>query len=53
MNELNDLLRQRVEALDKELQATRVKLLTKDRELTRTINALNTLKNERSTYQWN
>ena len=43
MNDLNDLLRQRVEALDKELQATRVQLLTKDRELTRTINRLNEL----------
>ena len=29
MNDLNDLLRQRVEALDKELQATRVQLLLK------------------------
>ena len=53
MQELNELLRMRVEALDKELQATRVKLLTKDRELTKTINTLNNLKDERSIYQWN
>ena len=50
MNDLNELLRQRVEALDKELQSTRVKLLTKDRELTRTINTLNTLRDERRIY---
>jgi len=53
MNDLTELLRMRVEALDKELQATRVKLLTKDRELTKTINRLNTLRHERDSYQWN
>ena len=43
MLELNELLRMRVEALDKELQTTRVKLMTKNQELERTINKLNEL----------
>lgn len=53
ISEMNELLRLRVEALDNELQETRVKLVDKDRELNRAIYKLNTLKDERALFKWN
>lgn len=53
MNDLTELLRMRVEALDNELQETRVRLIDKDRELNRAIYKLNELRNEKKLYSLN
>ena len=53
MNDLNELMRLRIQALDNELQATRVKLLDSNRQLNRVLNTLNTLKDERQHYRLN
>ena len=52
-SEMNDLLRMRVEALDKELAQTRVRLIDSTRELNRTLYKLNQLRDEKELYTSN
>ena len=53
MNDLTELMRLRIIALDDELQKTRVQLMDKDRELNRAIYKLNQLRDEKKLYTLN
>ena len=53
MNDLNELMRYRIAALDDEVQKLHVKLIDKDRELNRAIYKLNILRNETESYKLN